>query len=170
MRKPLAALVLAGLFVGACAEDGSEPAAVSSTTSTTSPAGTPAAPLAPPTSRAGVTPTTESVRLPCRTPRRQSGPTYQVSARDNLFDPRCMALTLDQGLDVVNAGEVVHNFTLQQVASGGGGTELIDFGTFEPGQNTATEAFGNEGPGAGIFRLYCKIHEAAGMEAFLEVT
>lgn len=167
MRGLISIAIGVALLAG-CSGDATTTAA--STSTSLEGAGSTVAPLAPPTSRAGVTPTTEAVRLPCRTPRRQSGPTYQVEATDNALSPSCMALTVDQGLNAVNEGSSVHNFTLQQLGSGGATTELIDFGNFEPGQNTATEAFGNQGPGAGIFRLYCKIHEAAGMEAFLEVT
>lgn len=171
-----ALVVVVALVAMACSDEPSTTTAgtAGATSSTgTGAQGGDAAPLAPPTSRAPITTTapttTTTAPLGACEGVIKNRPVFKVSAQDPFFRPDCVALSIDQGLNIVNEGEVVHNFTLQRITPEGL-EELQDFGNFEPGENNALEPFTSEGgPGVGSYRLYCKIHETAGMEAFIGV-
>lgn len=159
-------LAMVTLLAGACS-DGAGTTSAGSSTTEADVTGEASEPLAPPTSRAGETTTTTRPDLPCRDVVEGEGSAAEIAAVDFRFEPDCLELTADQGINVTNEGTVVHNVTLEIVSEPD--TEFLG-ADLQPGENTATEAFGNQGPGADVYRLFCKYHEARGMEAFLRVS
>ncbi|MBI2169615.1 MAG: hypothetical protein HYU28_08975 [Actinobacteria bacterium] len=155
-----------GFVLIQCSSDG-EKTSASTTAGVTASTGGDAAPVAPPTSRASDTTTTTEPELPCRPTTAPEGPSVEIAAADFRFEPSCISMSADQGLNVTNGGTVTHNVTLQRVANPA--EEYLD-ADLDPGANNATEALNNQGPGPGVYRLYCKFHEAQGMEAYLQAT
>lgn len=127
------------------------------------------APIAPPTSRAGNTTSTTTTTAPaptCPNPTAGDDETVEIVATEYRFSPSCVEMSVNQGVEITNEGTVVHNTTLMVV-----GQDDVEFlgGDLQPGETTATEAFGNQGPGANAYRLFCKYHQDQGMEATLIV-
>lgn len=168
MRAAFAWITIGALVWGGCASGADDTSADAESTSTTSAPRDGITPLAPPTSRAGDTTSTSTTvpTAPCPSPVKGEGPNVEIAASEFRFDPACIAMTDAQGINVTNKGTGVHNVTLVIV-----GEEEVEFlgSDLQPGQNTATEAFGNQGPGANTYRLFCRYHQDQGMEAYLIV-
>jgi len=170
MRAAFAWIAIGALVWGGCASGEDETSADAGPTSSTSAPRDSITPLAPPTSRAGDTTSTTTTTLPaapCPSPAKSEDPTVEIAVSEFRFDPACVAMTAEQGINVTNTGSAVHNVTLVIV-----GEEEVEFlgSDLQPGQNTATEAFGHQGPGANTYRLFCRYHQDQGMEAYLMVS
>ena len=87
-----------------------------------------------------------------------AGPMFDVVARDNVFEPKCLIVKGTQGLHMVNEGQRNHNFSVEGVA-------MIDVDV-RPGEELNTES---TGLAPGTYRFFCKYHESAGMEGELRV-
>lgn len=163
------AVALGGCASGSGSDTATDPGRPLDPTATTRDDGVVA--FAPPTSRPGETTststTTTTAPAACANPSKGEGPTVAISAVEFRFEPACIDMTTDQGINVTNHGTVVHNVTLVVV-----GEEEVEFlgADLQPGENNATEAFGNRGPGANTYRLFCRYHQDQGMEAYLRVS
>jgi plastocyanin len=79
---------------------------------------------------------------------------------DNVFDPSCLVMLGGQGLELLNRGSNVHNFSVE-------GTEVaLDT---PPGQATRTEAIGGVVE-PGTYTFFCVYHRSLGMEGELTIS
>ncbi|HEX2026243.1 MAG TPA: cupredoxin domain-containing protein [Actinomycetota bacterium] len=77
-----------------------------------------------------------------------------VTMQDNFFEPPCVAVSSEQSVNLTNAGNLNHNFTIQ-------GTEISE--DVEPGEDEDTEELGDHGVSAGTYRFFCRFHERDAM-------
>ena len=83
-----------------------------------------------------------------------------IRETDNAFSPQCLVVLGGQGLEILNRGNGLHNFSLE-------GTS-VDLDT-RPGEATRTEALaGVLEPGT--HKFICKYHAAQGMRGELTLT
>jgi plastocyanin len=82
-----------------------------------------------------------------------------ITMSDNFFEPPCIAVSSTQTITLANAGNLEHNFTV------GEGDFDIDV---ESGDEETTDEVGTD-LAAGVYRFYCKYHEADGMVGTLVV-
>jgi plastocyanin len=83
-----------------------------------------------------------------------------IRQNDNVFSPSCLIVLGGQGLEIVNRGQSLHNFSIE-------GT-VIDLDT-RPGETTRTEALaGALTPGDHEF--FCKYHRGLGMVGRITLT
>lgn len=80
--------------------------------------------------------------------------------RDNVFSPSCLTVLGGQGLEILNRGENLHNFSIE-------GTQ-VDIDT-PPGEATRTEAIGGT-VDPGTYTFYCKYYRSEGMEGELTIS
>lgn len=149
MLGAVAAIVVALLLLLTSCGDGAE------TTSSPSP-----------TPQATVDPTeTETVEAPppveeCADETITGNPEVTIRETDNEFSPTCLVVLGGQGLELVNRGENLHNFSIEGTA--------VDLDT-RPGEETRTEALsGVVEPGT--HRFICKYHAAQGMRGEITLT
>ncbi len=83
-----------------------------------------------------------------------------IRETDNAFLPACLVVLGGQGLEIVNRGETLHNFSIE-------GTD-VDLDT-RPGEKTRTETLdGVLEPGT--HKFICKYHAAQGMRGEITLT
>lgn len=82
-----------------------------------------------------------------------------VTMSDNFFEPPCIALSSTQTITLANAGNLDHNFTVEE------GDYDIDV---EPGGEETTDEVGTD-LAAGVYKFYCDFHQADGMVGTLVV-
>jgi len=83
-----------------------------------------------------------------------------IRQTDNEFSPSCLIVLGGQGLEILNRGETLHNFSVE-------GTQ-VDLDT-RPGEATRTEALaGVLEPGT--HKFICKYHAAQGMRGEITLT
>jgi plastocyanin len=83
-----------------------------------------------------------------------------IRERDNVFSPSCVVVLGGQGLELLNRGSNVHNFSVE-------GTD-VDIDT-PPGEATRTEAIGGAVE-PGTYTFFCSYHRSLGMEGELTVS
>lgn len=83
-----------------------------------------------------------------------------IRETDYAFSPSCLIVLGGQGLEIVNRGEALHNFSIAQTA--------VDLDT-RPGETTRTEALGQVLE-AGAHEFICKYHVAEGMRGEITLT
>lgn len=83
-----------------------------------------------------------------------------IRERDNTFSPSCLTVLGGQGLELLNRGENVHNFSIE-------GTE-VSLDT-PPGEATRTEAIGGVVE-PGTYTFFCEYYRAEGMEGEITIT
>jgi len=76
-----------------------------------------------------------------------------VTMMDNFFEPPCIAVSSTQSLILTNAGNQLHNLSVD------GGDVDIDV---EPGEEAETGEIGSD-LAAGTYRSFCEYHEQQGM-------
>lgn len=149
MLPRVAALLVALLLLLVGCGNGGE------TTSTPSP--TPQATVQPPE--------TDVVEAPppveeCTDETITGNPEVTIRETDNAFTPQCLIVLGGQGLEILNRGEALHNFSIE-------GTS-VDIDT-KPGEAARTEALaGVVEPGT--HRFICKYHAAQGMRGEITLT
>ena len=146
------ALLVAVLLLGACGDDPGPQA-------TQAPSPTPAAtdPLPSPTEEV----TTDPVPVSCSDETITGEPQVTVRVRDNSFSPECLIVLAGQGLELVNRGSNLHNFSVE-----GTGLDLDLESGAEP---TRTEAIGGAVP-PGTYAFFCSYHRSSGMDGEITVT
>jgi plastocyanin len=77
-----------------------------------------------------------------------------LTMKDTFFDPTCLAVSSTQALNLDNAGEALHNFSMPE--------QGVDIDV-ESGEQEETDTFEDLGVEAGTYRFACKYHESAGM-------
>jgi|ERR687892_810492 plastocyanin len=77
-----------------------------------------------------------------------------LTMKDTFFDPTCLAVSSTQALNLDNAGEALHNFSLPD--------QGVDIDV-ESGEQEETDTFEDLGVEAGTYRFECKYHLAQGM-------
>ena len=82
-----------------------------------------------------------------------------VTMSDNFFEPPCIAVSSTQTITLANAGNLDHNFTVEE------GDYDIDV---EPGGEVTTDEVGTDLQ-AGVYKFYCDFHQADGMVGTLVV-
>jgi plastocyanin len=82
-----------------------------------------------------------------------------VTMSDNFFEPPCIAVSSTQTINLTNAGNLDHNFTVEE------GDYDIDV---EPGGEETTDEVGTDLM-AGVYKFYCDFHQADGMVGTLVV-
>jgi plastocyanin len=83
-----------------------------------------------------------------------------IRQNDNAFSPACLIVLGGQGLEILNRGETLHNFTIE------GSQVSLDT---RPGKATRTEALaGVLEPGT--HKFICKYHFAEGMRGEITLT
>lgn len=82
-----------------------------------------------------------------------------LTMSDNFFEPPCIAVSSTQSITLANAGNLDHNFTVEE------GDYDIDV---EPGEEATTDEVGTD-LAAGVYKFYCDFHQAAGMVGTLVV-
>ena len=82
-----------------------------------------------------------------------------ITMSDNFFEPPCVAVSSTQPLTLTNAGNLDHNFTVEE------GDFDIDV---EPGDDVTTDEVGTDLM-AGVYKFYCDFHQADGMVGTLVV-
>jgi plastocyanin len=82
-----------------------------------------------------------------------------LTMKDNFFEPLCLAMSSTQQLTFTNAGQAVHNFSIEDQGVS------IDV---PAGEELTTEAVGDL-VRPGTFRFVCSYHEAQGMVGTLTV-
>ncbi len=84
----------------------------------------------------------------------------RIRQTDNAFSPQCLIVLGGQGLEILNRGTALHNFSVE-------GTD-VDLDT-RPGEATRTEALaGALEPGT--HKFICKYHAADGMRGEITLT
>ena len=83
-----------------------------------------------------------------------------IRETDNAFSPSCLIVLGGQGLEILNRGDALHNFSIE-------GTP-VDLDT-RPGEATRTEALGQVLE-AGTHKFVCKYHFAEGMRGEITLT
>lgn len=83
-----------------------------------------------------------------------------IEETDNEFSPTCLIVLGGQGLEILNRGETLHNFSIE-------GTS-VDLDT-RPGEATRTEALGGVVE-PGTHKFICKYHAAQGMRGEITLT
>lgn len=76
-----------------------------------------------------------------------------LTMNDNFFEPLCLAVSSTQSITMTNAGDNLHNFSVED--------QGVDIDV-ESGEELTTEPTENLFR-AGTFRFVCKYHEADGM-------
>ena len=82
-----------------------------------------------------------------------------ITMSDNFFEPPCIAVSSTQTITLANAGNLDHNFTVEE------GDFDIDV---EPGGEVTTDEVGTD-LAAGVYKFYCDFHQADGMVGTLVV-
>ena len=82
-----------------------------------------------------------------------------LTMSDNFFEPPCIAVSSTQTITLANAGNLDHNFTVEE------GDYDIDV---EPGGEETTDEVGTDLM-AGVYKFYCDFHQADGMVGTLVV-
>ncbi len=82
-----------------------------------------------------------------------------ITMSDNFFEPPCVAISSTQPITLTNAGNLDHNFTVEN------GDFDIDV---EPGGDVTTDEVGTD-LAAGVYKFYCDFHQADGMVGTLVV-
>jgi plastocyanin len=82
-----------------------------------------------------------------------------LTMSDNFFEPPCIAVSSTQTITLANAGNLDHNFTVEE------GDYDIDV---EPGGEETTDEVGTD-LAAGVYKFYCEFHQADGMVGTLVV-
>jgi plastocyanin len=82
-----------------------------------------------------------------------------VTMSDNFFEPPCIAVSSTQTITLTNAGNLDHNFTVEE------GDYDIDV---ESGGEETTDEVGTDLT-AGVYKFYCDFHQADGMVGTLVV-
>lgn len=82
-----------------------------------------------------------------------------ITMSDNFFEPPCVAISSTQTITLANAGNLDHNFTVEE------GDYDIDV---EPGGEETTDEVGTD-LAAGVYKFYCDFHQADGMVGTLVV-
>jgi len=82
-----------------------------------------------------------------------------LTMSDNFFEPPCIALSSTQTITLANAGNLDHNFTVEE------GDYDIDV---EPGGEETTDEVGTD-LAAGVYKFYCDFHQSDGMVGTLVV-
>jgi plastocyanin len=82
-----------------------------------------------------------------------------ITMSDNFFEPPCVAVSSTQPITLTNAGNLDHNFTVEE------GDFDIDV---EPGGDVTTDEVGTD-LAAGVYKFYCDFHQADGMVGTLVV-
>lgn len=82
-----------------------------------------------------------------------------LTMSDNFFEPPCIAVSSTQAITLANAGNLDHNFTVEE------GDYDIDV---EPGGEETTDEVGTD-LAAGVYKFYCDFHQADGMVGTLVV-
>ena len=83
-----------------------------------------------------------------------------IRETDNAFSPACLIVLGGQGLEILNRGEALHNFSIE-------GTQL-DLDT-RPGESTRTEPLAGVLE-AGTHEFLCKYHVSDGMRGEITLT
>jgi plastocyanin len=144
------ALLIAALLVTAC---GPEPEA------TPSPSGPSPAPVAAPSPSPSPDGSPSPERA-CTDATVTGAVEVRIAARDFAFNPDCLIVLGGQGLVVRNAGNNLHNFTIQGSPIG------FDI---PPGEVTRTETVGGA-VAPGTYTFSCIYHRAQGMTGELTVS
>jgi plastocyanin len=149
MRRP--ALALALLVLSACGgEPTTEPARPSPTPEVTT------EPTAEPTED----PASEPAPGACSDETVSGSAEVTITATDNTFSPDCVIMFAGQGLELVNDGSNVHNFTID------GSDVSLDL---PPGDTTRTEAIGGVVE-ASTYDFFCSYHRSSGMDGQISIT
>ncbi len=82
-----------------------------------------------------------------------------ITMSDNFFEPPCVAVSSTQPITLTNAGNLEHNFTVEE--------EDFDIDV-EPGGEVTTDEVGTDLT-AGVYKFYCDYHQADGMVGTLVV-
>jgi plastocyanin len=82
-----------------------------------------------------------------------------LTMKDTFFEPLCLAMSSTQQITFTNAGQAVHNFSIED--------QGVDIDV-EAGEELTTEPVGDL-VRPGTFRFVCKYHEAQGMVGTLTV-
>lgn len=82
-----------------------------------------------------------------------------ITMKDNFFEPLCLAMSSTQQIAFSNAGQAVHNFSIED--------QGVDIDV-QAGEEFTTEPAGDL-VRPGTFRFVCKYHEAQGMVGTLTV-
>lgn len=77
-----------------------------------------------------------------------------LTMKDTFFDPTCLVVSSTQALNLDNAGDTLHNFSMPE--------QGVDIDV-EAGEQEETDTFEDLGVEAGTYRFACKYHESAGM-------
>jgi plastocyanin len=77
-----------------------------------------------------------------------------LTMKDSFFDPTCLAVSSTQAMNLDNAGEAVHNFSIPD--------QGVDIDV-ESGEQEETDTFEDLGVEAGTYRFECKYHASQGM-------
>ena len=84
----------------------------------------------------------------------------RIRETDNAFSPLCLIVLGGQGLEIVNRGTTLHNFSIEGTA--------VDLDT-RPGETTRTEPLATVIE-PGTHKFICKYHAADGMRGELTLT
>jgi plastocyanin len=151
MLTDMRRFALAFLLLALAACTGDEP--------TTAPSPTPEATIEP-TSEPTKDPPEEPAPGSCSDETVSGSPEVTITATDNTFSPDCVIVLAGQGLELLNDGANLHNFSVD-------GTDVsLDI---PPGEATRTEAIGGAVP-AGSYEFFCSYHRSAGMDGEITVT
>ena len=82
-----------------------------------------------------------------------------LTMKDTFFEPFCLAASSTQPLTLTNAGQALHNFSIED--------QGVDIDV-DPGEEFTTDPLGDL-VRPGTFRFVCKYHEAQGMVGTLTV-
>ncbi len=82
-----------------------------------------------------------------------------ITMSDNFFEPPCVAVSSTQPITLTNAGNLEHNFTVED--------EDFDIDV-DPGGEVTTDEVGTD-LAAGVYKFYCEYHQAEGMVGTLVV-
>jgi plastocyanin len=82
-----------------------------------------------------------------------------LTMKDNFFEPLCLVVSSTQEITLDNAGNTIHNFSIED--------QGVDVDV-QPGEEAGTGPMGDL-VRPGTFRFICKYHEAEGMLGTLTV-
>jgi plastocyanin len=148
-----AALGLVALALAACTSE-PEPAASPQPSPEPSPEASPEPAVEP------ESPSPEAGPAACEDLTVAGRPEVTITQNDNTFSPDCLIVLGGQGLEIVNEGANLHNFSIE-------GTDVdLDI---RSGKATRTEAIaGIVEPGS--YEFFCKFHRSLGMDGEITVS
>lgn len=105
-------------------------------------------------------PTATAAAEACTDRTDEGGAQALLTMRDNAFEPTCLRVLADQGLQLVNEGQNLHNLTIENT--------MVDIDT-QPGAENNTEALAGVLEPGRTYPFFCKYHRAGGMTGELQI-